>query len=541
MLGFLGLVLIIGILGQISRSLNEEMHHIIAQMNQASLDTVNYTMHMGLALHASYARAQELMYESYEKIADPAGRSNAGVDITEAEKSINDKIQDYERYLFLMRKSTDASLYLGSATAEEDSRDLKKERHEEWLSLLEESVSQYKEVMSWFIRLVRTSNAEAADYLKMTLAPIYEERLLPIIEAMRRDAQKELERQVAEIEKAIAFSNITINVSTFVALLVGVLMSFFISRSVSQPIIDLKNAASEIGKGHFDTKIRIQCRDEVGILANTFDEMARNLKTMTFSLKEAKEAAEAANRTKSEFLANMSHELRTPLNHIIGFTELVVDKSFGGLNETQEEYLNDVLQSSRHLLALINDILDLSKVEAGKLEIAPSSVNLKVLLASSLRLIKEKAIRHRIRLSVDLNGCPKTITADERRLKQILYNLLSNAVKFTPDGGLIRIKAEVLDKNTYAPMDSCPGIGSKREGRFVRISVADTGIGLKQENLKSIFDRFEQVNSSASRKYQGTGLGLCLTKSLIELHGGSICAESEGEGKGSTFYFTIPA
>jgi len=154
-------------------------------------------------------------------------------------------------------------------------------------------------------------------------------------------------------------------------------------------------------------------------------------------LKKAKQAAENANRVKSEFLANMSHELRTPLNHIIGFTELVVDGHAGELNKTQKDYLNDVHQSSSHLLALINDILDLSKVEAGKLELESSDVDLRLLIENSLIMVKEKALKKGITMSCKIYGIPKAIEADERKLKQIQYNLLSNAVKFTPDGGYI--------------------------------------------------------------------------------------------------------
>jgi len=160
---------------------------------------------------------------------------------------------------------------------------------------------------------------------------------------------------------------------------------------------------------------------------------------------EAKKEAEKANKTKSEFLANMSHELRTPLNHILGFTELLLDKNLGELNASQEEYLGDVHQSSKHLLSLINDILDLAKVEAGKLELRPSGFNLRILLENSLLMIKEKALKHGINLSHHINGIPDTITADERKLKQIIYNLLSNAVKFTPDGGEIRLLSSLAD------------------------------------------------------------------------------------------------
>jgi signal transduction histidine kinase len=247
----------------------------------------------------------------------------------------------------------------------------------------------------------------------------------------------------------------------------------------------------------------------------------------------------------------MSHELRTPLNHIIGFTELVVDKNFGELNENQEEYLRDALQSSHHLLSLINDILDLSKVEAGKLELEPSDLNLGVTLDSSLTMVKEKAMKHGIRLSTHIDGVPETIQADERKLKQILYNLISNAVKFTPDGGEVSLSGKLVENESNSalekelPVDNLyvdetnqtPSNGDK----FVQISVQDTGIGLKKKDLNRIFEAFEQVESSKSRKYQGTGLGLSLTRRLVELHGGTIWAESEGEGKGSIVHFTIPA
>jgi len=259
---------------------------------------------------------------------------------------------------------------------------------------------------------------------------------------------------------------------------------------------------------------------------------------------DARKSAEVANRAKSEFLANMSHELRTPLNHILGFTELIVDKRVGELNETQEEYLNDVLRSSNHLLSLINDILDLAKVESGKMELALSEFDLKEFLDHSLGIVSEKAMKHGLTLSVNLNGLPDTLKADKRKLKQVIYNLLSNAVKFTPDGGSIVLSAGRIngsDLGSASRSDTIPaGVHSVKRD-FMKFSVADSGIGLAKGDLQRIFEPFEQGDNTASRQYPGTGLGLSLTRVLVELHDGWIWAESEGHGKGSTFSFVIPS
>ncbi|MEN6441458.1 MAG: ATP-binding protein [Syntrophobacter sp.] len=247
----------------------------------------------------------------------------------------------------------------------------------------------------------------------------------------------------------------------------------------------------------------------------------RQLKEAIAHANEMTKQAEAANVAKSEFLANMSHELRTPLNAIIGFTEMTLDRQFGDITPQQDEYLSDVVHSARDLYMLINDILDLTRIEDGNLGIEPSEVRLPELLSRSLAIVKEKAFRHNIQLSYEEEAIPASIVADERKLKKVLYNLLANSVKFTPDGGKVRLRSEFIDG-------------------FVRISIEDTGIGLKKEDLARIFNPFEQVDSSLSRRFQGTGLGLSLTKSVVELHGGKIWAESEGEGKGATFLVLLP-
>jgi len=232
---------------------------------------------------------------------------------------------------------------------------------------------------------------------------------------------------------------------------------------------------------------------------------------------------EEATQHKSQFLTNMSHELRTPLNSIIGFSEVLVDETLGELNEKQRGYQQHILTAGRHLLSLICDILDLSKVEAGKMELDPSRCDPIRVIQDSLVLIEEQAARHslHIDLHVDERLRDLSLHADERKLKQILFNLLSNATKYTLDGGSITVDA-------------------KRGEDEIVIRVQDTGIGIATEDLERVFEEFEQIDSGYAKTQQGTGLGLALTKRLVGLHGGHIWVESEGEGKGSTFTFTIP-
>ncbi len=258
------------------------------------------------------------------------------------------------------------------------------------------------------------------------------------------------------------------------------------------------------------------------LVENLKEEISSRNEALAISLK-LRDEAEAASAAKSGFLTNMSHELRTPLTAVIGFSDLLGDQLFGKLNEKQLGYVKEISAAGRHLLRLINDILDLAKVESGKMEIRMSPVDLSELLGHCLIMIRETAVKRG--LAVDLKVSEQLyeekILADDVRLKQIVMNLLSNAAKFTPAGGKIRLEAEIL-------------------GEEILVSVSDTGVGLKRNDQERIFQAFEQLDSSFSRQQQGSGLGLALVRKLVELHGGRIWVESEGEGHGSTFRIVFP-
>ena len=229
---------------------------------------------------------------------------------------------------------------------------------------------------------------------------------------------------------------------------------------------------------------------------------------------------ETANQHKSEFLASVSHELRTPLNAIIGFSEVMLERMFGDVNDKQEEYLHDILSSGRHLLSLINDILDLAKIEAGRMELEPSDFHLPQAIDNALILVRERALRRGIALDRWIDPRLAEVKGDERKIKQVLVNLLSNAVKFTPEGGRIDVRAALADG-------------------LAEVSVTDTGVGIAPEDHEAVFEEFRQVGTDYARKHEGTGLGLALARKFVELHGGKIWVKSQ-VGQGSTFTFTIP-
>jgi signal transduction histidine kinase len=249
------------------------------------------------------------------------------------------------------------------------------------------------------------------------------------------------------------------------------------------------------------------------------DEIAERVR-IERRLHQAKEAAEAANHAKSEFLANMSHELRTPLNAIIGFSDVLGAQFCGPLNEAQSQYVVDILESGQHLLSLINDILDLAKIEAGMMDLELTCVDVGGVVDRALQMFRERALRQGICLLREFDEVP-AVEADELRLKQLLYNFLSNALKFTATGGTVTIRVRSTDEG-------------------VLLSVADTGVGIARAEQEKIFDTFYQVDSSLTKAQQGTGLGLTLVRRIAELHGGRVWVESE-PGQGSEFFFHLPS
>jgi signal transduction histidine kinase len=295
------------------------------------------------------------------------------------------------------------------------------------------------------------------------------------------------------------------------SLVLAFALGLLLSWSVVRPLRRTEDRLDEIGAGDFSGRLEVANRDEIGRLAAKVDSMSDQLEHIQRQL-------ELASEHKSQFLANMSHELRTPLNAIIGFSEVLHEQMFGELNERQLAYVDDVLEAGRHLLSLINDVLDLAKIEAGRMDLELSQVEIPDILRSAISMHSERAGRGGIQLGLTTDPEEITITADARRVRQVAFNLLSNAVKFTPADGRVDVSAHLDD------------------GR-VEIAVADTGPGIAAEDVDTIFEEFEQA--SDGKQDEGTGLGLPLSRKLVELHGGRLWVESE-PGRGSTFRFTLP-
>jgi signal transduction histidine kinase len=383
----------------------------------------------------------------------------------------------------------------------------------EMLGRVRTDYEQFIKIVTQVLELIRAGKTTEGREVQVSQAVPLAERLERLTNGLVNKAELDMMASIETSHEAYLSSRWVVIGFAVGSIALALVLGHAISWSLIAPVQQMETRLEQIASGDFTQAVRVSNRDELGALAG-------NLNRVSEELGELNEQLQAANRHKSEFLANMSHELRTPLNAVIGFSEVLQEQMFGGLNEKQDEYVRDILTSGRHLLSLINDILDLSKVEAGRMELELVSFHLPTALESALTLLRERATRHGIALGLEVDERLGDFVGDERKIRQVVLNLLSNAVKFTPEGGRVEVRAALEDA-------------------VVTISVSDTGAGIAPEDQAKIFEAFSQVGTDTVRKHEGTGLGLTLTRRFVELHGGQISVES-AVGKGSTFAFTLP-
>ena len=383
----------------------------------------------------------------------------------------------------------------------------------ELLGRVREDYEQFIAVVTRVIELIRRDRVAEGREMQLRQAAPLADRLERLTNELVNKAEADMVASIDASHQAYLTSRGVVIAFAVGSIGLALLLGYAISWSLIRPVQKMDERLRQISAGDFTRHVTVPNRDELGALAE-------NLNRMNDELGRLYQQLEAASRHKSEFLANMSHELRTPLNSVIGFSEVLRDRMFGELNPKQAQYVDVILSSGRHLLSLINDILDLSKIEAGRLELEMASFDLPTAIQNTLTLVSDRAARHGISLNLTVDERVGAITADERKVKQVLLNLLSNAIKFTAEGGRVEVTA------------------ARSDGE-VEIAVSDTGIGIAAEDQNVIFEEFRQAGSDCARKREGTGLGLALAKRFVGLHEGRIWVKSE-VGKGSTFTFTIP-
>jgi len=382
---------------------------------------------------------------------------------------------------------------------------------EQYLARIRETSSELLRVME---RIVASGRADQkADIADRQEAERY-------VSALREHAS-ELDNATTETGRAVIAQNASAYTGSrnlFIGAAAGaiglaLLLGFVLSWSLIGPIQQIGARLSATASGDFTGHVDVTNRDELGTLAANVDQMNDELQRLYKEL-------ETASQHKSDFLASMSHELRTPLNAIIGFSQVLRAGMVGDVNEKQQEYLDDILASGNHLLSLINDVLDLSKVEAGQVELDVAPFSLRDALESGVVMVRERATTDGVQITVAESSDVDVVEGDERRVRQVIFNLLSNAVKFTPAGGTVDVRATRVNGD-------------------VLVSVADTGPGIAAEDLERIFEEFQQTDAGLEQR-EGTGLGLALSRRLVELHGGRIWVTSQ-VGEGSAFVFTLPS
>lgn len=555
-LGFLSIALLLAVVGGIQVAFIHEIKDDVDEIADSNIGEVQGAIDIAYRVALIGADISAYLLETL------SGSENQG---QARKQEILDDFAHLESAFTGLKSATETGLALAEDNDDEDGEKSEMEA----IASLEIRLDEYRGLIEQTFDTLDTQGAQAAVAMFLDQDPVLDQRIRDESQDLFIDAIEEIQEAVEEVGESVEASVIYTVGLTLAAFVLALAIGVLVSRSLSKRIRQLQTATRALQHGDREVQVEsINSKDEVA-------ELARELKTSTTSIDDlngqirkrkraeaalqkahdgledrvrqrtrelegARLEAESANRTKSEFLANMSHELRTPLNHIIGFTELIVGGKLGGVNEMQKEYLTDALTSSHHLLALINDILDLSKVEAGKLKLLPSMVKVQDLLNNCLVMFKEKAMKHRIAMNLEIENAPETILADEIKMKQILYNLLSNAFKFTPDAGRISLRAWQVNGDDASRPKGLGIHGNDLQTAAWAISISDSGIGIPPDDLETIFNPFEQASNQEKDHQEGTGLGLALTRRMVELHGGAIQAESNGRDQGATFTIMLP-
>ncbi len=370
---------------------------------------------------------------------------------------------------------------------------------------------EFIRIVTRVIDLIRSGHVTEGRDIQLAEATPHTDRLERLTNELVNKAESDMVVSIEASKETYEASRRAVIAFSVASMLLALLLGYGISSSIVRPVRKMEIRMHEIASGEFARELVVQNRDELGALAADVNRMSERLGLAYREL-------EAVSRHKSEFLANMSHELRTPLNAIIGFSEVLKDGLFGEMAPKQAEYMRDIHASGLHLLSLINDVLDLAKVEAGRMELSVTPFDMPTAIDNALLLMRERALRNGVKLSSQIEGEVGMFSGDERMIKQIMLNLLSNAVKFTPAGGTVAILAKPIENG-------------------VQVAISDTGIGIAKEEHAAIFQAFGQGEGGRASR-EGTGLGLTLVQRFVELHKGRIWLESE-IAKGSTFFFTL--
>jgi signal transduction histidine kinase len=380
----------------------------------------------------------------------------------------------------------------------------------ELLERFREEYERFINVVSRVVELIRVGRAAEGRELQLAQGGPLADRLERLMNELVNRAESDIVESAQASQEAYQSSRWTVIAFAVGSIGLALLLGYAVSLSLIEPVKRMDARLQQIAARDFSGAVEVANRDELGTLA-------ANLNHMNDELRRLYQQLESVSRHKSEFLSAMSHELRTPLNAIIGFSEALQVRFFGELNAKQAEYVEDIHASGHHLLSLINDILDLSKIEAGRMELDVSTFDVAASVEQALTFVRERAARADLKLDVDVASDVGTYAGDERKFRQILLNLLSNAIKFTPPGGEVRVSAS-------------------RANGALQVAVSDTGVGISREDQTHLFEPFHRVGD---RKQEGTGLGLTLTRKFVELHGGRLKVASAPD-RGSTFTILLP-